>query len=186
MAQLTTVARVKTWLNETATDATRDTLLGTILDGASLAMERYVGRTITSATYTGEKLSGSSCSDALILLHFPVSTFTSLSEDGAALASTDYSVDLDAGIVYRADGSTWDAGRFNYAATYTAGYATVPEDLQNAAIRQVVLEFKRSGYRGDRTGLFSTVLSDGSTASYRGDTWAEGVREVLDRYRSLR
>lgn len=193
MADLTTVARVKTWLNITTTDATRDALLGTILNGVTAAVDRYVGRTLLSATYTDEYVSGDGFTDGLRLKQYPVTTFTTLKQDGATVDASAYTVDLDAGIVYRVGGSSnnwltdgfgaWNLGRRNFQATYTAGYTTAPEDLQNAAIKQVALEYKRSGYKGDRIGLSSEVLAGGSTAVYRVDAWAEGVVAVLDTYR---
>lgn len=194
MGDLTTLASVKAYANISGTDAARDALLEDLIDGASAVMERYVGRTLTSGTYTGEKIDGNAFTDALVLKNYPVTTFTSLSESGTVVSSATYDVDLDTGLIYRVSGSWWSsdgqtagwiAGRRNYAATYTAGFTALPEDLVNAANRQVLLEYKRSGYKGDRLGLLATTLPDGGSATYREDEWAEGVLGVLSRYRRL-
>lgn len=200
MADLTTVARVKAFLNISVTD--HDTLLGTLLNGVSAAMQAYMDRAIPQATYTDEKIDGSGLSDVLAVRHFPISTATAvvLRQGGAEVATGTYQVDYDRGHLVLSDGNgwftqgwgygnggrAWARGRRIYGVDYVGGYATVPEDLQNAAIRQVALEFKRSGAKGDRIGLTTTTLADGTVATYRGEAWAEGVREVMDAYRRSR
>ena len=194
MGDLTTLALVKAYANITGTDSGRDAVLEDLIDGASAQMENYLHRIITSATYTSEKIDGNHFTDSLILKNYPVTTFTSLTENGVAVSAATFDVDMDAGIIYRVAGSWWTSdgvtagwisGRRIYAATYIAGYTAVPEDLANACARQVILEWKRSGIKGDRIGLVTTQLSDGSTATYSKDAWAEGVQEVLDQYRRV-
>lgn len=51
----------------------------------------------------------------------------------------DYSVDADRGFLLR--GSGWSAGLGNYRVVYTAGYETVPEDVQEACAEWVAALF---------------------------------------------
>jgi hypothetical protein len=194
VADLTTLALVKAYANITGTDSGRDAVLEDLIDGATAAMELYMGRVIGSTAYTSEKLDGTG-NDVLMLRQWPVTTFTSLYEGTTVVDSAYYEVDLAAGLVYAISGSgwvsdgiggAWTPGRRNYSANYTAGYAAIPEDIANACVRQVTLEWKRSGIKGDRIGVSSTQLGDGSTAGYRDGQWAEGVEDVMRAYRRLR
>mgnify|MGYP000844096789 CR=1 FL=1 len=197
MADLTTVARVKTFLD--ISGSSLDTILGTLLNGASEAMQSYMDRRIPQAAYTGEKLSGSGFTSALCLRHYPVASSPALvlTLNGSTVDSSLYDLDLDTGMIHRVSSAaaawltdaedgvpSWPRGKRIYSAAYTAGYATVPEDLQNAAIRQTALEFKRSKPGGDRIGLAGTTL-DVAQGQYLTGPWAEGVQAVMDRYRRV-
>jgi hypothetical protein len=72
---------------------------------------------------------------ALILSRRPVVSVTSLVEGSTTLAEdVDFEVEADAGLLYRLSGDErvcWSSGKV--VMTYSAGWATVPDDLRLAA-----------------------------------------------------
>ncbi|EHK56907.1 hypothetical protein [Allomesorhizobium alhagi] len=76
--------------------------------------------------------------DCLILSRLPVSSVASVTEDGTAVDAADYEVDASPGMLLRLSGddpACWRCGKIVVA--YTAGWATVPDDLKDAAARMV-------------------------------------------------
>jgi hypothetical protein len=92
----------------------------------------------------------------LVLARRPIVTITSLTQMSSVLSTNDYQADESSGIVYRKNGigpyfeavGPWGfwPGQFGWWATgstvveYSAGYATVPDDLKYAAIKFVKSE----------------------------------------------
>jgi hypothetical protein len=77
-------------------------------------------------TVTAELHHGGSCE--LFLLRYPVASITSVTENGVALVTGDWYLDVAGGMLTRAGGITspyadwyWGAGRRNVAVTYVAG-----------------------------------------------------------------
>lgn len=73
-------------------------------------------------------------SDGLILSRRPVSSITSVVEDGTSLVGTDYEVDPRSGLICRLRddrGIAWSCRRS--VIVYVAGWAAVPDDLKMAA-----------------------------------------------------
>jgi hypothetical protein len=100
-------------------------------------MEAYCGRRFLSTAYTNEYYSATQI-DELVLRQSPVTSFTSLDirdsglnyDNWETIDSKLYFVDNNSGVVklmFQALGR-WD----RYRITYTAGYATIPEDLAEA------------------------------------------------------
>lgn len=135
---------------------TWDAQLNVIIPHAQSLVENYCGRAFDSATYTSEKYDGSG-SEILILRQFPVTTLTSVSISGVAVASTSYTLDAANGIVkfepsgrgrvvvdpdwltvqttdYIGPFPCWPEGHQNISVTYTAGYTsgTMPGGLKLA------------------------------------------------------
>ena len=106
----------------------------------------------------------------------------SVTLNGTALTAADFEADEDAGLLfYTPDGSDpvpWPNGRRHIEIGYSAGFAAIPADLQQAATVQAAWDFKRTERLGDR----SAVIGD-NTATYMVDAWAPEVKTVLDYYR---
>lgn len=185
---LTTTATVKTYAGISGSGA--DAQIDVIVSAVDRSMKEYLGRQIESASVTAEIHDGNGLDDSLILLEWPVTSVSSVSIDGAALAASDHEIDGANGILHYKPGGTgfapWPKGRRNISVTYTAGYASVPADLALAATKQAVYEVKLTSALGGRLGDRSTITEDGGTAQYVIAGWYPGVAEVLDAYRGPR
>lgn len=185
---LTTTATVKTYAGISGSGA--DAQIDVIVSAVDRAIKAYLGRQIESAAVTAEIHDGNGLDDFLILAEWPVTAVSAVSISGTALTASDYEIDGSDGILFYKPGGTgfaaWPEGRRNISVTYTAGYASVPEDLALAAAKQAVYEVKLTSVLGSRLGDRSTITEDGGTAQYVIAGWITGVADVLDAYRSPR
>jgi hypothetical protein len=113
MADLTTLAKVKLDGKISGTDADRDSVLESIIDGVSQDMQNWMDRPITQLTATDEKID--SIGDIRIqTMHYPIISVTTLTEDGTALVEdTDFEMqedDLKRGHIVRISGNYAIAG----------------------------------------------------------------------------
>lgn len=110
-------------------EAAHDWIVGVI--------ERECGTSFVAETVTDEKVTGDG-SLALRLSRPYVLSVTSVTVDGAAVATPGTTLYAEHGYLYYADGATgWTASTpRNVSVTYTAGYSAVPPtDLKEAAMR---------------------------------------------------
>lgn len=194
---LTTRALVQSYIANSA--SALEAIIDTIVAAVDARMLAYLGRTrIDSGTVTNEYHDGDGRSDQLLLREWPATAVASVHWwDGTTatlVPATDYALESPAQdsagvLLYTPDGGApapWPSGRRNIRVTsYTAGYTTVPKDLEYAATIQVAWDLKRSGHAGGRLGERTQVVGDGN-ATYMVDSWAPEVLEVLDRYRAVR
>lgn len=115
-----TLAEGKAALRQ-GTVTANDTDIELLITAASTIIDRGVGpvvrRTITNEVHDGE-------GQMLQLEWWPVSTVTTVIEDGITLAPSAYHADLDRGQVWRRLSDwdyPWEVGRANVAFTYIAG-----------------------------------------------------------------
>lgn len=113
------LADIRPHLRFTAMDVADDPVLEVRANEVTEELERETGRVFVSRSIT-ETLHGTGTA-LLYLRAYPVSSLT-LTCDGVAVASSDYVLDAEAGLLTRKSG-VWTAGVGNYAAAYTAGYA---------------------------------------------------------------
>lgn len=135
---LTTVADVKETLGIASSDSTWDNLIKRKINQATEIIEGWCNRRFKSTTYTDE-LYDATHDGQLLLRNYPVISFTSLSARDTTLNegsfdtvdSEHYFVDANAGVI-DAVSAFW-GGYDQWRVTYTAGYATIPADLAEAA-----------------------------------------------------
>lgn len=171
-----------------AEDDLDDIRLTDILTRASAYIEKYCRRTFASATYTTELYDGSG-TDTLILKHFPIvsGTTPTVLENGSAMsvgtnmATADYDVLVyyDEGELIRPYGVPFYAFRRYYSVTYQAGYATIPEEIQQACIDLGMIMAKEK----DRAGMASKTAGQQSSSYIR--TLPEISRQALELHRDL-
>ena len=97
---------------------------------------------------------------------------------------TDYDVNLDAGTIHRASG--WSEAWNNIYVNYTAGYAVIPDDLEQIAIEVTKELFNKrkiqSGLKSEKIGNYSYTAfdnqSDKSPVMDRADDLAKYRRVV--------
>jgi hypothetical protein len=197
---LTTVADVKESLGIASSDHTKDNLITRKINQVTDLIQTYCGRNFKLQEYT-EYVDGSN-TDQFVLKQRPVvvdasHTFT-LEQRGSSLNDDDfdsiaadlYFVDNTAGVVdldYIASGR-WDRYRF----TYWGGYATIPNDLAEAA-NMLACYFvtnpagARIGVMQVKEGQRETRYSNGGQNSLTFRSLAEqlGIDSVLDSYSNM-
>jgi uncharacterized phiE125 gp8 family phage protein len=136
--------------------------------------------------------------DPLILDSFPVSSITSISEDGAAaLAEADYEIDPASGEVWRLHDdirSPWCSAKI--VVTYIAGYVLPNDEDVNlpADIQSAVRELATASYYGagvDPNVRQLEVAGVGSETRWVGNPnggapYPETIQRTIDRYQNLR
>lgn len=204
MADLVTATEYKTYAGISGSDL--DTVIGVMIDIASVQIRRYCGRNLTtgfeSASRT-EVYDGNGYKE-LQLTEWPVTSITSVTQvldDGStsALASTNYRVEGATGRLVRLAARTgrfatstwgevsspgwgwepgWDDGFQNWSVVYTGGYSTIPDDLKFACYRLIDWMM---GTRGTNPTLQSESLGSYSYSrmSASDDAEAKMLRQIL-------
>lgn len=140
-----TLAEARKWCKVTITDADEDALINLLITSARIALEKYLGICIPS-----RKLKATwSCHYGSVSLPYPpVIEITKVAD-----VNGDTETDLVAGTGYVVIGTTYpqimiyevitSSGytQRHIIAEYTAGYATVPELLKHAILKQVVTDY---------------------------------------------
>lgn len=109
---------------------------------------------------------------SVVLSRRPVTEISAVSEDGEDLADGDYEID-GSGILYRLSSnvrSEWL--RAEVSVSYTAGWATVPDDLKYAAIKFVRAELTT----GSRDPLLKRLKVDGISER---EWWVEPTKDTV-------
>ncbi len=146
-----TLTDVKTHLNIVTTAS--DTELTAFLAFAVDAAERWTGRVLGDAASATETYDGGTI--AIALSRVPVTTVSSVKENGTTLDASAYTVNEATGVLARLGGSytsaAFTAGVGNVEVVYSAGYATSPP-----AAKLAVLELVRHMWttqRGSMQGM---------------------------------
>lgn len=138
---LTTLANVKAELN--ITDSSSDAVLRRYISGASLAAAKYCNRVFVveslSEQFLDDRQPFEHYRGPLQLARWPITDLATVTEAGSLLdEDDDYLVDPSKGQITRISGnavSSWC--RFGITVAYSAGYAVIPSDLEDAVIRMV-------------------------------------------------
>jgi hypothetical protein len=191
---LTTRANVKAELN--ITDGASDTILDLYISGASQAAAQFCNRTFPVETVSQQFLPGPHdrfvCNGVtpLQLSRWPLITVSSVTENSVALVvDVDYLVDAKNGQLTRIDSSNgfprvWP--NLPIVVAYSAGYATIPADLEDAIIRMVT---KRWSAKGRDAALISENIPGVRDARWWIATGNEAgnlspdIADLLDQYR---
>jgi uncharacterized phiE125 gp8 family phage protein len=133
---LATLAAVKAALGITGT--TEDATLAPLITAASAAMAKACNRVLVEETVEESLRSHGTAS--FTLERYPVTSITTITEDGTVLVDADYEADLAAGIVERLWSDRigcWARGRT--VIRYIGGYSltTMPGDIVQALVATV-------------------------------------------------
>ncbi len=172
------LADAKTFLGVTV--STEDTTIEALLYSNEAGMESYCRRYLIDTTVT-EYLDG--CGKVYIFLREPARAITSIYEDGtrawavsSLVASSDYQlVTLRNGTGKRVQyyDSAWSAGQANIRVIYSAGFASIPTDVVQAARIQI----GRAYAEWKRTEAGKDALAENDVAGW-SQTWL--AKEGLD------
>lgn len=176
---LTSLANVKDWLG--ITDSASDTTLSRMVTSYSNSVANYINRDLGLQAYT-ENRDGKG-GDTMVVTAFPLVTVTLVSvDDVVQLAQVGHGnpgyVFTDFRIILV--GSVFTPGRQNVVLSYTAGFAAIPPDIEQATIEWISDRFKSR----DRIGVNSRSLA-GETVAYNLTDIPDAVAKVLAPYRKV-
>lgn len=176
---LTSLDNVKAYLGlGTAND---DALLARLVTSVSTYVQAWMGREILSAGYS--EIRNGSGSQILAFGNYPVTAVTSLVIDNLAVppATDTFSpgYTFNGRFLYL-NGYLFRKGRVNVSVAYTAGYAAVPPELEQAVIELIALRYRER----DRVGHQSKSLG-GETVSFIVKDFPDSVRTILTNYRKV-
>lgn len=194
---LVTLAKYKEYLK--IADTSFDTQLTDIQSAVEKRVKEYLGRDIEATTYTDE-LYGGMGDECLVLRQFPITAVTAIKRydglDGSGteiwttlVQGTDYErkiIDAEA-IAVVLDGNTFADGDYNYKITYTAGYSTIPSDIQQACKELLKITWDNSPLSHNRLGFLSTSNNGGSaTENLTLDGEIEmKILKKIERYKAI-
>jgi hypothetical protein len=183
---LVSLADMKEYLGLSDDDATRDDRIGYFINIVSEFVDSYCNREILQGVHT-EYHDGPG--DSVIMLNqAPVASnptptvFVDPDHEWSAddkVAEDDWWIDETAGELWRKDG-VWPLGRRNVRVIYTAGYTTVPYDLQLSVFEAVA--YLRSRQEGKLWGISSKTLAETSVTRFELD-FPETVKMIWSRYK---
>lgn len=189
---LTVLATVKEELAITDTDA--DAKLTRLIAMSSAAVEKYCNRVFAQETLIDTfRLNDDGAVPCLLLSRMPVSSISSVVEDGTTLTAADYELVAAKGELWRVDSDdeqqNWENAKI--VVTFVAGYELLdglPQDVERAAIELV----KQGWFALSRDPLVKSEDVPGvlSTAYWVGEMGDNGAvpphaASLLDKYRII-
>lgn len=171
-------------------NADHDDVIEQIINGVSQEFSTFSGISFVSATYTAVPFTGDGTS-TLSLPVWPVTTLTSVVEDGATLTvDVDFSIDMDRGVLSKLklnwpwydQQPIWSTQVNGIVVTWVGGYAfaSLPADIKLAALKEIGRQYKLFLTKGD--GEVSRAIS-GSSVSYA--TSEPEWKATMNRYRRI-
>jgi len=174
MAMLTSLDAVKAYLGmSSAPNVAQDALLVSLIERASGAIENYCQRQILCATRTEWRHGNNS--KCMVLREAPIASIEAVSIGGQPVPLQEISL---LGRTVCLKGRVFPSGINNVRIDYTAGYESIPADMQQACIETVALMFRRR----DHLDVTSKALS-GETVNYIVDELTPSSRRILSNYR---
>lgn len=176
---LTTLDNVKAWAGVKTSDD--DALLSRLITAASAFIQTWINRSFAVAQY--DEVRDGTGGQVLMFANYPVSAVSSVMVDGRSIpAAADVTT-----VGYRftdkrltLNGYTFSRGLGNVQISYTAGYAAVPPEIEQACIEVVSLRYKER----DRIGFQSKSLA-GETVTFYIKDFTDSARTVLNNYRKV-
>jgi len=165
MADLVTLANVKSYLWPGESITTWDAILPAIISAVSDRVKREVGCDIEHTHYTSSKVSGRGTTD-LLLPNWPITavTDTVADQEGVTyLVGYDKAYVIETFCLRRVGGYVWEQGSGNFTVTYEAGYATIPTDIVLVCYEMIARAWKTMKEQG--WGESGRTMPDGSTST---------------------
>ena len=161
MANYLTLNQAKRFIGIPAGVTMHDTLLeSNLIPMAEIQINNYCGvAAITTTTYDEKYNVDGGGVNEIVLRNFPVSSVAALTNDGEAVAASDYYVDEAAGVIrLTGSGSFFTDGRQKVSVKYTAGInPEVKLDLKFGAAMLVAFHFNASrnvGFTFEKSGRY--------------------------------
>lgn len=179
-----TLNDLKTFLGITGSD--KDSLLEMLINQATDYIETRADRRFADTVYTEEKYDGTGQNE-IVLKQFPVISFTKLEKNNASdnsdsweeVSGSDYWVDDAEGVVTKT--TNFSKGKQNYRATYTAGYESIPYDLQFLAMSLISDMYNRR----KNMGVLKETLGDHSIDFEKAMQENPALMRIISNYRKI-
>lgn len=140
MGDLTTIDDVKNYLGVKATDAFDTTLCANLIVSVTAFIDEYTDRNFDTLTFTNEQYNGNN-NPGLYMRNWPLQKVSAVSIDDVAVPSSSFYIAGKRTIGLK-DGRVFTRGLGNVLVTYTAGYATVPKHVAQAATEMVAFKYR--------------------------------------------
>lgn len=176
---LTTAAAVKAYKPITGTEL--DALINSLVPRASAAIETYLSRKIESTAHV--EIRDGNGGRSMMLKQYPVTAVSAVTVDGQPIPQSSGFGASGWRLANRSlvlDGYSFAHGDANVQIEYTAGYATVPPDIEQACIETILLALERRSH----IDVSSKSLA-GETISYITADLPPSARKALDPHRSV-
>lgn len=175
---LTTAAAVKAYKPITGTEL--DALIGALVDRASAAVETYLSRKIESQAHV--EIRDGNGGRSMMLEQYPVTAVSAVSVDGQPIPQGGFGVAgwRLAGRSLVLEGYRFARGDANIQIDYTAGYSTVPADIEQACIETILLALERRSH----IDVSSKSLA-GETVSFITADLPPSARKALEPHRRV-
>lgn len=174
---LTTLSTLKEWLGITAT--TDDALLTRLVTAASAFIQNYLNRTFyVSAIVETRDGTGT---NRLFLARGPVLSVSSVSIDGISVpesTSTSMYGWVAGTNVITLRGGVFPLNVVNVQVTYSAGYVTVPSDIEQVCVDLCSMRYKER----DRIGYVSKSLG-GETVTFSVKDFSSWAQTTINQYK---
>lgn len=179
MADLTTLADVKQ--DAVITDTKSDDQLSRLITEVSTWFLNQINRgALIEAGYV-ERRNGTG-GDQMVPKYYPLLAVAAIAVNGTSIPASPDGVQsgfvFDDHSIYLI-GSCFTKGRQNVSLSYTAGYVTVPADVERAVIDQVIFTFRRL----PKLGTMQQNLQGFSAPAFSQKDMAPGVATVINAYK---
>src|SRR5574337_320001 len=179
---LTDLTTVKSYMG--ITSGASDSLLSTLITAASQFIMSYCNRTFQAQPYTEYRDGVGYGVSELVTLGYPIQSVQGVTVNGTPLPAANVAswprTGYYAGQWYIGiEGYEVPRGRKNVVLQYTAGYPTIPADLNQACVEMVALKYKQK----DRIGISGTESIDGQTISFKDVAMSTAVKQTLQQYK---
>lgn len=190
MAALITLADYKTYKKITKTD--NDDEVTFIVNSVSSMVKSYCGHSFIDyySTPVEEVFSvNNSSQNALQLNEWPVKTISSIYSRQAYDApyelvdSSTYFADPKTGSVYLISGDYWSEGFASTKVTYTAGWATTPDDVKIACL-DLVQHYYKEEYK-ERKQIGNVSIDNTNRSVGIPSKWPAHISRVLNMYKNV-
>lgn len=175
---LTNTTAVKTYKSITGVEL--DALIDALVLRASAAIETYLSRKVESQPHIEYRDGNNGVT--LPLRQAPVTAVAAVLVDGVAIPSGGFTQPgwRIAGQMLVLNGYRFTAGHGNVEIQYTAGFSTIPPDIEQACIETVALSLERRSH----IDVSSKSLA-GETISYITADLPPSAKKMLEPYRRV-
>ena len=178
-ADLTTVANVNAWLGITATTDTDQ--LQRLVTACSFYIQSWLNRTFAVTAYTETR--GGNGKDTILCSNYPVKSVSSVTIDGQSIPASSgfgspgyyfdkYSIGLR--------GYLFNKGSSNVAMAYSAGYDTIPPEIEQACIETIALRYKERAWIGH-----ASKTLNGETVAFTVTDFPKSAQTILNNYKKV-
>lgn len=185
---ITTVSNCKAFREIKTENDEHDAELARLIPAVEAFLKEECQLAFSAAEGT-EYFDGDQWKTQLLVARVPIISITNLWDDPARLfatpmPSTSYDIkDAKAGIVRLLDGRCFSAGQRNIKITYNGGFASIPLDLEQAAI-EMVWAAREKGLH-NLIGVRSRSIADGNVQFVNLDWGSVNLLPIIQKY-SLR